>query len=143
MRAAVRKSTLSRTLSMSAPVPPFLRALACCGILGCAYAAGAWFDFLSGGWKLRSLFEDPAAHATRAVSLHILERLRGFSAEDPGAARGAVLLLGSSTIERWPITDSFPGKRVLDHGLSGVSLEREERIFDACLPGTTPAGVVL
>ncbi len=128
---------------MSTPVPPILRALAFCGVLGCAYGAGAWFDVLPGGWKLRSVFEDPAARSTRAESLHILERLRGFAAEEPGAARGAVLLLGSSTIERWPTAESFPGKRVLDHGLSGVTLEREERLFDACLPGATPAGVVI
>jgi lysophospholipase L1-like esterase len=54
-----------------------------------------------------------------------------------------VLLLGSSTIERWPTAESFPGKRVLDHGLAGTTLEREERLFDACLPAGTPAGVVL
>jgi hypothetical protein len=128
---------------MSAPVPPLLRALACAGILSCAYGALAWFDVLPGGWKLRSAFEDPAAESTRAVSLHIFERLRGFAAEEPGAARGAVLMLGSSTIERWHTADSFPHKRVLDHGLDGISLEREERIFDACLPGSTPSGAVL
>ena len=128
---------------MTAPVPPVLRALAFGGVLGCAYGATAWFDCAPGGWKLRAHFEDPSALATRADSLHVLERLRSFAAEEPGAARGAVLLLGSSTIERWPTADSFPGKRVLDHGLAGSSLERLERLFDACLPTSTPAGVVL
>jgi len=128
---------------MNASVSPFLRALAFSGVLASAYGASAWFDLAPGGWRLRSLFEDPAAESTRAASLHIFERLRAFAAEEPGAARGAVLLLGSSTIERWPIADSFPGKRVLDHGLAGVTLERAERVFDACLPVSTPSGVVL
>ena len=128
---------------MNAPVPPILRALALSGILASAYGALAWFDHVPGGWKLRSLFEDPAAQSARRDSLHVYERLRAFAAEDPGSARGAVLLLGSSTIERWPLADSFPGKRVLDHGLAAVTLEREERLFDACLPMATPAGVVL
>jgi len=128
---------------MNAPVPPLLRALAFCGMLGCAYGATAWFDCAPGGWRLRLHFEDPSAQSTRAVSLHILERLRAFAAEEPGAARGAVLLLGSSTIERWPVAETFPGKRVLEHGLAGISLERQERLFDACLPSSTPAGVVL
>lgn len=127
---------------MNAPVPPLLRALAFCGVLGCAYGATAWFDCAPGGWKLRSHFEDPSARSARSTSLHILERLRAFAAEEPGAARGAVLFLGSSTVERWPTADSFPNKRVLDHGLAGISLEREERLFDACLPTSTPAGVV-
>jgi lysophospholipase L1-like esterase len=128
---------------MTAPVPSLLRALAFCGVLGCAYGAAAWFDCAPGGWQLRAHFEDPSAQATRAESLHVLARLRAFAAEEPGAARGAVLLLGSSTIERWPTADTFPGKRVLDHGLAGTSLERQERLFDACLPLSTPAGVVL
>jgi len=128
---------------MNAPVPPLLRALAFCGVLGCAYGATAWFDRAPCGWMLRSSFEDPSAQSARADSLHVLERLRAFAAEEPGAARGAVLLLGSSTIERWPTDSTFPGKRVLDHGLAGTTLERQERLFDACLPAATPAGVVL
>jgi lysophospholipase L1-like esterase len=128
---------------MNAPVPPLLRASAIAGILAAAYGAGAWFDCAPGGWRLRSLFEEPAARSARNESLHILGRLHAFAAEEPSAARGAVLLLGSSTIERWPLADSFPGKRVLDHGLSGATLERIERLFDACLPAAPPAGVVL
>jgi lysophospholipase L1-like esterase len=128
---------------MTAPVPPQLRSLALIGVLASACGAGVWFELLPGGWRLRSLFEDPAAESARATSLHILERLRAFSAEEPGAARGAVLLLGSSTIERWPTADCFPGKRVLDHGLSAATLELQERLFDACLPAAPPAGVVL
>jgi lysophospholipase L1-like esterase len=117
--------------------------LALAGVLASAYGAGAWYDALPGGWKLRSYFEDPGAQSARSAQLHLLARLRSFAAEDPGAARGAVLLLGSSTIERWPVADSFPGKRVLAHGLANASLELEERLFDACLPPETPAGVVL
>ena len=125
-----------RTPLMNAPVSPLLRALAFCGVLGCAYGATAWFDCAPGGWRLRSYFEDPSARSARSISLHILERLRAFAAEEPGAARGAVLFLGSSTVERWPTAETFPNKRVLDHGLAGISLEREERLFDACLPGS-------
>jgi len=128
---------------MTASVPLLLRALAFSSMLASAYGAGAWFDLAPGGWRLRSLFEDPAAESRRAASLHIFERLRAFAAEEPGAARGAVLMLGSSTIERWPIADSFPGKRVLGHGLANITLERAERVFDACLPISTPSGVVL
>lgn len=128
---------------MSAPVPPILRSLALCGVLASAYGAGAWFDLLPGGWTLRSCFADAAAADRSHASLHVLERLRSFAAEDPAAARGAVLLLGSSTIERWPLEDSFPRKRVVDHGLADATLELQERVFDACLPYATPVGVVL
>ena len=128
---------------MSAPVPPILRSLALAGLLASTYAAGAWFDVFLGGWRLRACFEPPAAEAQRASALHTLRRLREFASEDFAANRGAVLLLGSSTIERWPLEDCFPGKRAQNHGLANASLELEERVFNACLTSATPAGVVL
>ncbi|MBK7642252.1 MAG: hypothetical protein IPJ19_04270 [Planctomycetes bacterium] len=125
------------------PVPPFLRALAFAGVCASAYGMLAWTDSVPGGWKLRHFFEDPAVEGVRNSHLHVFRRLRAFAAEEPGSARGAVLLLGSSTIERWPLADCFPGKRVVNHGLSDTSLELEERLFNACLPAATPLGVVL
>jgi hypothetical protein len=127
---------------MTAP-SPLLRSLALCGVLASAYGAGAWFDFVPGGWRLRARFEEPGAESARRARLHVHERLRSFAAEPPAAARGAVLLLGSSTIERWPVDLCFPGKRVLNHGLSDAPLELLERVFDGCLPVSAPSGVVL
>lgn len=128
---------------MSAPVPPILRSLALAGLCASAYGAGAWLDVLPGGWGLRAQFEPPAAETQRADALHVLARLRAFARGDFLAGHGAVLLLGSSTIERWPVEDCFPGKLVQNRGLANASLELEERVFDACLPRLTPGGVVL
>src|SRR6185295_8720057 len=97
--ARLRESLPCRALpSMTAP-SPLLRSLALCGVLASAYGAGAWFDFVPGGWRLRARFEEPGAESARRARLHVHERLRSFAAEPPAAARGAVLLLGSSTIE--------------------------------------------
>ncbi len=128
---------------MEAIVSPLWRALAIVGALGSALLAVAWLDLAPGGWKLRSVLEDPAAEGRRRSALHVFERLREFRAEEPGAARGAILFLGSSTIERFPLAECFPGKRVLQHGLADASLELLERTLDASLPRGAPEGVVL
>ena len=128
---------------MDAPLSPLWRATALAGLASGALLAAAWLDLLPGGWSLRSAFEDPAAAGRRASALHVLERLREMHAEAPGAARGALLFLGSSTIERFPLAECFPGKRVLQHGLADAPLELLERTLDCTLPSGAPEGVLL
>lgn len=128
---------------MDAPLSPLWRAAALLGVASSALLACAFLDLAPGGWRVRSLFEDPAAAGRRRAALHLFERLGALRAEPPGAAHGALLFLGSSTIERFPLEACFPGKRVLQHGLADASLELLERTLDCSLPASAPEGVLL
>ena len=80
------------------------------------YAGAAWLDLAPGGWTLRSLFVDPRAEAAAEYREHRDARLAGFRRER--VPPGAVVFLGSSTIERFPLESCFPGRPVLNRGIA-------------------------
>lgn len=89
----------------------FALAVASLGLLG------AWFDLLPGGWRLRQLAGRGEAARYREQRA---ERLAQFRCER--APAGAVVFLGSSTIERFPLDQAFPGAPVLGRGIGNEPL---------------------
>jgi lysophospholipase L1-like esterase len=103
----------------------------------------AWFDVLPGGWTLRGWLEPHAKREARARAEHRRERLALFAETAAEAPAGAVVFLGSSTIERFPLAASFPGVPCVERGIGDEDarglLERLER----SLPPAPLAGAVL
>lgn len=102
-----------------------------------------WHDVLPGGWRLRYFFEPDARRQARQDAAHLAQRLAQLAREDPTIAFGSILFLGSSTIERFPLAQAFPGKPCVDRGIANLSAIALRAHLSACLPPARPAGVVL
>ena len=90
-------------------------------------------DTLARAWRERT-----AAAEREARTAEFLDR---FAIENRLAAAGAVVLLGSSTIERGPYAELFPETRILNRGIGGEdSRALNARLVDS-LPDAKPAGV--
>ena len=74
-------------------------------------------DVLPGGWRLRGWLEPHAVRRARDQAGERARRLIEFARESP--PEGAVLFLGSSTVARWPLAESFPGVPCIDRGVPG------------------------
>ena len=112
-------------------------------VLGAVLFAAAWNDRLPGGWRLRALFVDPAAQARGAYASHRAERLGQFASENATAAPGAVVFLGSSTIERFPLERCFPRAPALDRGIASEPLDDLAARLEASLPDAALGGMVV
>lgn len=86
------------------------------GVLLASYLVLAWFELVPGGWRLRNLVEPWPERRARREREHREERLEVFRAES--APPGAVVFLGSSTIERFPLAECFPGAPALNRGVA-------------------------
>lgn len=118
-------------------------ALAGAALVAAGALALAWIDVLPGGWTLRGWFIDRAARAARLQREHSAERLAVFAAENPTAPAGAIVFLGSSTIERFPLEEAFPGRPCLDRGIGNeTALECRTRL-EQSLPAAPPGGFVV
>ncbi len=106
-----------------------------------ACLALAWTDVLPGGWRLRGLVEPHAEREAQERALHMAARLRAFAAE--AVPEGAIVFLGSSTIERFPLERLFPGRRCVNRGISGARADEIVAHLDRVLPAARPAAVVL
>ena len=106
-------------------------------------AALAWFDVLPGGYRLRGWVEDHAVRRARLQREASQARLALFAAENPRAPEGAVVFLGSSTIERFPLDELFPGAACLDRGIGNESAAECLARLPQSLPAAAPAGFVL
>lgn len=110
-----------------------------CGAALIAALALAWFDVLPGGWRLRGLVVPHAVREERERAQHVEARLARFATEPTG---GAVVFVGASTIERAPLAELFPGRRVANRGVAFARAReiaaRAERIL-----GDAPAAIVL
>lgn len=100
----------------------------------------AWFHLIPGGWLLRDLLEDPALRAERRRQAHRAARLRAFAEES--APPGAVVFLGSSTIEHFPLERLFPGIPVVNRGIGGEPAAELAARLRRSLP-PAPAGFVV
>ena len=106
--------------------------------LGLAVAlALSWYDVLPGGYRLRGWVKPHAIRRAEAQAAKSAERLAEFASETVPA--GAIVFLGSSTMERFPLAELFPGKPCVDRGIGNESaLECLERLH-ASLPDEPPA----
>lgn len=117
-------------------LPAFALALA-------AALALAWNDVLPGGWRLHGLIEPHALAARRDQARRAAARVMRFRIENETAPAGAVVFLGSSTIERFPLDACFPGAACLDRGIGNERAAELERRLDASLPTVPLGGAVL
>jgi hypothetical protein len=99
----------------------------------------AWTGAIPGGRLLRDLLEDPSHRAWREHREARAARRKAFREEV--LPQSPVVFLGSSTIARWPLAQSFPGEAVLNRGIGAeLLLEIQERVHE--LPEGT-RGLVL
>lgn len=110
-------------------------------LLGLVMITLVWNDVLPGGWTLRSWLTPPAQMEAITIARHRAERLALFQSE-PTPAPGAIVFLGSSTIERFPLPESFPGKPCLDRGIGSEDLDGLSLRLESSLPPGI-AGIVL
>jgi lysophospholipase L1-like esterase len=125
---------------------PLARALPILGLLAIAALAAAWVDALPGGYYLHGLAEPHRERAAREYFVHAADRLNAFVREnDEGAkdAEGAIVFVGSSTIERFPLDRCFPGKHCLNRGIRSESAKLLLRFLEPRLPLARPAGIVV
>jgi len=117
--------------------------LAHVGLVGPLLALLVLAGLLPGGWRLANWIEPAHERRAREVALHAHERLALFAREVPAAREGAVVFLGSSTIERMPLAELFPGRKVLQRGIARADCAELRALLPALLPASRPAGVVL
>lgn len=132
--------TLDRSIS---PADRIVAILPFAGLAAVLLLALAWHDFLPGGWRLRSFFRPDSRPQALEDAARLSERLSAFAREDPTIAPGSILFLGSSTIERFPFAEAFPGKLCVGRGVASLSAGVLAANLDAFLPPARPAGVVL
>ncbi|MBI5363694.1 MAG: hypothetical protein HZA53_10985 [Planctomycetes bacterium] len=113
------------------------------GVLVALYLAlGAWLDW-PGSWAVRRWIEPERDERSRAVALHASERMRGWREDNERASAGSIVFLGSSTIERMPLDELFPGKPVLNRGIARASTAELQRWLERALPRAAPAAFVV
>jgi lysophospholipase L1-like esterase len=128
----------------SEPPAGFLpRALPIAGLASIAVLALAWCDLLPGGYFLRRLVDANSARSQRELALHAAERLRAFANENEHVAPGAIVFIGSSTIERFPLAECFPGKPCVNRGILSASAPMLEHFADVLAPKTARGGIVV
>ena len=100
----------------------------------------SWIDVLPGGWTLRGLVVPHELREERARTADRAARLAQFRAETP--PRQAVVFLGSSTMERFPLQDAFPGCKTVNRGIGDEPIAQLLERLDDSLP-PAPVGAVL
>ena len=103
----------------------------------------AWTDVLPGGWTLHGWVQDEGTRAAWVRSQHSKQRIRAFELERDEVAEGAIVFLGSSTVERFDLEKHFPGKHCLDRGINGDTTEEVIARLHRSLPLARPAGVFI
>ena len=111
-----------------------LRALPMFGFAAIALLSLAWSDLLPGGYFLRGLVDANAERGQRELALHALDRLNSFAKENASVAPDAIVFVGSSTIERFPLDECFPGKPCVNRGILSASAPMLEQFADLVAP---------
>lgn len=70
-------------------------------------------------------------------------RIEGFAREKGDVPAGAVVFLGSSTIEGFPFDKVYPGALCVNRGVGGDTTQGLLRRLDGSLPTARPSGVVI
>ncbi len=107
------------------------RLLVLLALVASAWLVAAWFDLLPGGWRLRRALGRDEARAS--YERHRAERLAHFAGET--SPPGAVVFLGSSTMERFDLARWFPLATTLNRGLGNEPIAD----LDARLLASVPA----
>jgi lysophospholipase L1-like esterase len=121
---------------------PF-RLLPALGFVAVVAIALAWSDLVPGGHFLRSFADSDVARSERELARHASERLRRFALENERVVPNAIVFVGSSTIERFPLDRYFPEKPCLNRGILSASAPMLERFLDPLLPPAPMKGIVL
>ena len=88
---------------------------------GALVAVLVWNDVLPGGWTLRGWITSHAERESLEQAEHAASRMAQFEDLCANAQPGAIAFLGSSTIERFPLAELFPGKNCLNLGIGNES----------------------
>ena len=102
-----------------------------------------WVDVLPGGWHLRGWVVPHAVRRAQEQAHHSAARLALFESERSTIPAGALVFLGSSTVEYFPLESSFPGRPVLNRGIAGESAGELLARLHASLPAAEPAAAIL
>lgn len=126
------------------PAHPLLTVLPqLAGVVAALYLVLAWCLGWPGGWTVQRWVEPARERRAREVALHASERFAAWRAENERAPAGTVVFLGSSTIERMPLGELFPGKPALNRGVARANALELARWLDRMLPRATPAAFVV
>jgi lysophospholipase L1-like esterase len=125
------------------PDGALFRLLPALGFVAVAAIALAWSDLVPGGHFLRSFADSDVARSERELARHASERLRRFALENELVTPNAIVFVGSSTIERFPLERCFPEKPCLNRGILSASAPMLERFLDPLLPSAPMRGIVL
>ncbi len=112
-------------------------------VAGAALFALSWCDVLPGGWTLRGWVEPHAAREQRARDLHAQERLSFFEEANRGSRADPIVFAGSSTIERFPLDELFPGAGAHNRGIGDEPCESFLERLAASTPDQKPSAWVL
>ncbi|MDF1839333.1 MAG: GDSL-type esterase/lipase family protein [Planctomycetota bacterium] len=111
--------------------------------LAAAVLGLAWIDVLPGGWTLRGWVEPHAKREARARHEHSQERLLLFARENEEPQSDSIVFAGSSTMERFPLDELFPGAETLNRGIGDETCEEFYRRVGASRPRGPAAAWVL
>lgn len=100
-----------------------------------------WLDVLPGRWRIQRLFYSQLELDVARRARHRAARLARFARED--IEDGGVLLLGSSTIERFPDVELLPGARSINRGIGNEDLGKLAERTPRTLQRVRPRHVVL
>jgi lysophospholipase L1-like esterase len=119
---------------LGAPLAPLILALA---------LALVWYDVLPGGWRLRGWVVPHAERQAREQAQHSAERMALFTTENLSIGEGAIVFLGSSTVESFPLETAFPNRPILDRGIAGETAGELLARLHESLPATEPVAALV
>ncbi len=119
------------------------RIFVCLAVLVALAVALSWFHVLPGGYRLRGLLRNQAEQQAADHEAHRQSRLAQFPTEPPPPASGCVVFFGSSTIEYWPLSASFPKVPCLNRGIGAETVSEMLSRLAESLPAVPVLGFVL
>ncbi len=103
----------------------------------------SWNDVIPGSWRLQGWVLGIEGRDNRERLQHASERRELFRAQQGRVQPGAIVFLGSSTVEQFPLEQVFPGKPCLNRGINGDTLGDLIKRLPDSLPLAEPAALVV
>ncbi len=100
-------------------------------------------DVLPGGWRLAHAIENRYVAKARERAWHGLDRLEQIRAAQRSTPEGAVLWIGSSTVEMFPVRQHWPRTPHLNAGIAATRADHLARLLPQLLPPLPLGGVVV
>lgn len=113
------------------------------GLIGLGCLVLSYLDVLPGGWTLRGWITPHGIRREREQRAHSEARMVQFESDNRTAVAPWVAFLGSSTIERFPLAERFPGRRTLNRGIGNESCGELLGRLEASLPPGPAGGFVV